>query len=528
LPTGFRCQPNNTQTGEEKLSNFIEQFTSARRVSTPLVCVRTPDAASTISNIRKSLKTEEKTTPLVQWDAVHGLRGLNDKGTVEVSNMLSTTQQESAATVQLAIALGILETAKEDVICFAHNLQLFWGNDGVVVQGIWNLRDPYKANGNMLVALVPAGVDLPTELVNDVLILTEPLPTRGELRQIVKETFEFAKCKLPTEDVFNKAGDALIGIAAFPSEQATAMELNKETSTLNIHGLWDRKRSIVAATPGLSFYDGPETLKDAGGLTNIKTYLTRIMNGKRGANLLLRVDEIEKAFAGNGSDTSGVKTELLGNFLTWVEDRKVICLLFLGVPGAAKSHIVYCTGGEFKKPVVNFDIAGMQDSLVGNSGKNLRKAEAVVEAISDGQIILLATANSLRGLPPELISRFEKGGIFFFDTPDAEERKAILQLKIAKYELTDDQVKDVPSLEGWTGREIDSMCDKASNLSLTCGEAAKYIVPLSVSHAEMMQDLRESAHNRYLSASHEGKFQCKPVEIVHTPVVTQGRKMRDN
>jgi len=60
----------------------------------------------------------------------------------------------------------------------------------------------------------------------------------------------------------------------------------------------------------------------------------------------------------------------------------------------------------------------------------------VVEAISDGQILLCATANSLRGLPAELISRFEKGGIFFFDAPTSDERKVILDLKIAKYKLS--------------------------------------------------------------------------------------------
>jgi SpoVK/Ycf46/Vps4 family AAA+-type ATPase len=194
--------------------------------------------------------------------------------------------------------------------------------------------------------------------------------------------------------------------------------------------------------------------------------------------------------------------------LSWVEDKHVFCILLLGVPGASKSHFIYCLGGQFGKPVINFDIAGMQDSLVGNSGKNLRKGEATVEAISDGQIILIATANSLRGLPAELLSRFEKGGIFFFDVPDESERAEILALKIKKFNLTPEQTNGfaVSETEGWTGREIESLCDKADRLGCTLAEAAAYVVPLTVSQKASIDELRESANNRYLSASKPGLY----------------------
>lgn len=516
--------------------NFIKSFVAARAVSTPAIAVRTSDAASTITNVRKALvyglsksagEALVNKTPLVSWDAIHGLKGLNDVGSSNIADMLAKAQVEKDATTQLPIALQVLEYAKEDVIAFIHNTHLFWA-DPLVLQGVWNLRDSYKANGNMIVLLTVLGTVLPPELNNDVLSLEEPLPTRAELKQIIKDCFGFAGAKEPSAEILDKSSDALVGIAAFPSDQATAMSLDKHTGVLNISELWKRKRDIISACPGLSFFTDVLTLKDAGGLTNIKHYLTAVMKGKRGAKIILRVDEIEKAFAGAGTDTSGVKGDLLGNFLSWVEDKKVICCLFVGVPGASKSHIVYCLGGEFEVPVINFDIAGMQDSLVGNSGKNLRNAEAVVEAISDGQILLCATANSLRGLPAELISRFEKGGIFFFDSPTDQECQEILKLKITKYSLTPEQTAEVPSLTGWTGREIDSMCDKADMMSVTLMDAAKYVVPLTKSHEETINELRQSSHNRFLSASTPGLYQYKPKPIVHESTVqVTGRKMRD-
>jgi Rieske Fe-S protein len=128
-----------------------------------------------------------------------------------------------------------------------------------------------------------------------------------------------------------------------------------------------------------------------------------------------------------------------------------------------------------------------------------------------------------------LISRFEKGGIFFFDAPTSDERKVILDLKIAKYKLSPEQVTSVPDLTDYTGREIDSMCDKCDMMGCTLTESARYVVPLLKSHAESMAELRQSAHHRFLSASHEGLYAYTPVktEVVHTPTVTTtGRKMR--
>ena len=51
--------------------HFLQQFRAARRVSTPIVNVRTPDPESSLSLIKSAVKEDE--TPLVQWDSVRGL-----------------------------------------------------------------------------------------------------------------------------------------------------------------------------------------------------------------------------------------------------------------------------------------------------------------------------------------------------------------------------------------------------------------------------------------------------------------------
>jgi hypothetical protein len=81
----------------------------------------------------------------------------------------------------------------------------------------------------------------------------------------------------------------------------------------------------------------------------------------------------------------------------------------------------------------------------------------------------------------------------------------------------------------WTGRDVDNCAYKAQLLGVSLMEASQYIVPMLTSHKEDMETLRQSAHGRYLSASHPGVYEyTKPAEWKHTPTVkiSEGRKMR--
>ena len=100
-----------------------------------------------------------------------------------------------------------------------------------------------------------------------------------------------------------------------------------------------------------------------------------------------------------------------------------------------------------------------------------------------------------------------------------------MKLKMAAYKLP---AQPMPAMEGWTGRDIDNCARKADTLGITLVEAAKYIVPLMRSHAEEMDNLRQSAHDRFLSSSNEGVYQYSKPTINHTPSVkvSEGRKMR--
>ena len=82
---------------------------------------------------------------------------------------------------------------------------------------------------------------------------------------------------------------------------------------------------------------GGETFEDIGGVQNAKDFLLAVLAGIEPPRVVVFIDEIEKAFAGTGTDLSGVKTEMTGTILTYMQDREVDGSVFIGPPGSCKS-----------------------------------------------------------------------------------------------------------------------------------------------------------------------------------------------
>ena len=475
---------------------FRSVFKAARRAGTPLVAIRTADPASAMAQGMASLNGKSE-FPVVVWDILNGLTGRNEPGKAAVGKLVG----ENAGPLGPADALVAVQKIARDAVLFFLNPQRVWEQVDVL-QGIWNLRDIFKANGQMVVLISTPGASLPAELQSDVMVIDEPLPSAEELASLVRETFEAAELPAPSEETVGKAVDALVGLAAFPAEQVLAMSLSK--SGLDFDRLWDRKRQAVEQTPGLTIWRGGETFDQVGGCENIKRFLDAVIHGEEAPRVIVFVDEIEKAFAGSGTDTSGVKTEMTGTMLSWMQDRGADGVIFIGPPGAAKSAVAKAAGATARIPTVAFDLAAMQSSLVGGSGERLRAALQVVDAISQGRSLWIATCNSITSLPPELRRRFTLG-TFFFDLPTPEEREAIWDIYERRWQLTGERPDD----DGWTGAEIKECCRKAWRLKLSLRESAAYIVPVSRSAADQIDALRRQASGRFLSASNPGVYSAE-------------------
>lgn len=485
--------------------NFLDQFKAARRVSTPLIAVRTPDPAATIGLLTANVNG----APILQWDIAAGLKGFGDKGREVVSAICDGVGPE-----MLTNPTEFLQKATkvpENTIIFFHNHPEFL-KEPTVVQAIWNLRDQFKADKRCLVLLCPM-IQLPAFITNDVVVMDEPLPTNAQLEDIIRKVYKAANIAEPVPKVLAQAADATSGLPAFAAEQVLFMSLTKDG--LDMESVWERKRQAIEQAPGLSVWRGKEKFSDIGGCTNCKTFTSRITKGQDSPGAVVFIDEIEKALAGSGpvGDTSGTSQEMLGTLLTFMQDRKSTGMLFIGPPGAAKSAMAKAIGNEAGIPTICFDLSGMKGSLVGESGANIRSALKVVDAVAQQRALFIATCNSIGALPPELRRRF-KFGTFFFDLPDADERALIWNIYLKKYKVKDQKK---PADVGWTGAEIEQCCDIARRIGSTLEEAATFIVPVAKAAAEQIANLRRQADGRFISASKPGVYRFTDAAIATQP-----------
>jgi SpoVK/Ycf46/Vps4 family AAA+-type ATPase len=233
-------------------------------------------------------------------------------------------------------------------------------------------------------------------------------------------------------------------------------------------------------------------------------------------------------------------------------------LLIIGVPGTGKSLTAKATAAVFQRPLLKLDAGRIFGSLVGQSESNLRSVLQTVEAIapcvlwideieksfgnahnsgaSDGgtatrvlgtllswlqdrkaPVFVVATANQVRQLPPELLRRGRFDELFFVDLPNQAEREAIWRIQIAKYGRKPEQFEVfhlAKATEGFTGAEIEQVFIDAmyagfgSRSEPTDVLLATLLVdytPLAATMSEEIKALRAWAQGRVRTATGQMK-----------------------
>src|SRR5690606_37027230 len=157
-------------------------------------------------------------------------------------------------------------------------------------------------------------------------------------------------------------------------------------------------------------------------------------------------------------------------------------VLLLGVQGCGKSLLAKAIAAGFGVPLLRMDFGSLYDKYHGETEKNLRDALASAEQLApcvlwideiekglasggeDGgvsrrvlgylltwmaerkqPVFLVATANQVQELPPELLRKGRFDEIFFVDLPDADTRVEILRVHLARRQLPVDDLQ-LPAL----------------------------------------------------------------------------------
>lgn len=499
------------------------QFKAVRRAAVPICAIETADPAQTINECVRLLNGKLDKMTLCEWDIIKGISPVIISGKAQDKGLAFTKKvapQGFECNNPAECLKLIAENAPAEFVLFWHNAHRFIDNESVA-QGIWNVRDTFKGKRATLVLLAPT-LTLPAELKQDVVIISEPLPSTEQLTQIVDSIAKDAGIEPEKVEDKPRVVDILRGLSGFAAEQVLSMSLTKKDGqkapTIDQGSLWERKRKMIEQTPGLSVWQGGETFNDLGGLDNLKNFLTRVLtSGKTPVRAIGFIDEIEKGLAGSAGDTSGTSQDQLQVFLKVMQDLNIPGIILLGHPGTGKSAIAKAAGNVAQCPVVAIDTGSMKGSLVGESERRIRTAMEVFKAVSQGKGLFIATCNKIASLPPELRRRFTLG-TFFVDLPTETEREKIWPMYAGKFELPD---KAFPDSDEWTGAEIKACCDVAYRTGLPLKDAAAFIVPVAKSAPDQVAALRKMAEGRFIDASLPGVYTAE------RKTVTTGRKFQD-
>jgi SpoVK/Ycf46/Vps4 family AAA+-type ATPase len=230
-------------------------------------------------------------------------------------------------------------------------------------------------------------------------------------------------------------------------------------------------------------------------------------------------------------------------------------VIILGVQGCGKSMCARAIAGEWKIPLVKFDTAAVFDKYIGETEKRIQKVFQVAEELAPcvlwidelekvfagsgpdsasadagvssrllasflswmqdrkAPVFVAATCNNVTALPPELIRKGRFDELFFVDLPNQVERKQIFAIQLAKRkrnaaDFNLDQI--ATAAQGYSGAEIDAAVQTAMYAAYSSTQplstrglidALRATVPLSTTRAEEIQQLRDWARNRAVTAS---------------------------
>jgi len=380
---------------------------------------------------------------------------------------------------------------------------------------------------------------LPEELKDDVVVVEFPSPNATELEDVLQRLTQTPGVKVNlTRLGQEKLVQAALGLTAAQAQRVFAKAI-VSTGTLDdrdIDLVTQEKKEIIRESEALEFYAVTETPDDVGGLGVLKDWLR------------LR----ERAFTQEARDYG-------------LPAPKGIALI--GVPGTGKSLTAKMIGGLWRLPLLRLDVGALFGSLVGESEERVRRALRLAETVAPailwidelekalahggldsgtstrvfGTILtwmqektapcfVVATANAIADLPPEVLRKGRFDEIFFLDLPILEERKEIFTVHLRKRKRLP-QDFDIARLaresEGYVGAELEQAIIDAMYVGFNAGRefttddisaALRRQVPLSISQRETIGALRNwLREGRAQSASfqemREAEQQFVPLQI---------------
>lgn len=486
----------------------------------PLLSMVTPEESRAILMLAR-IATETGRT-LFTWSITKGIERMADDG-----SFVNAAEGGSPGALAAALsgAAPFMTGVKKAIVAILDFEPYF--RDPVVVRALRDAIPLAKSKGITGVFLGPK-LELPIDLHREVASVDLHLPDAEELAALVEVTHAAnAKRKgleLPKGAELARLVDSARGLTVEEAENAFALSIVR--SGQFSHEIVAAEKARAVKTSGaLEILAAPAGgLENVGGLSAVKDWIRT-----RG-----------KAFSPEA------KAYGLPNPKG---------LLAVGVQGCGKSLAARAAAATLGLPLVRLNVGALFGSLVGQSEANVRQALKTIDAIApcvvmvdelekafagtgagkshdggtgsrvlgefltwtqerESPVFVMATANDVSALPPELLRRGRWDTMMFVDLPTAEERAEILRIHLAKRKRSSkgmDLEVLAEASEGFSGAELEQCITDALFEAFADGArepkqadllaAIKGTVPLSRTMAQQVGALREWAATRCVPAS---------------------------
>lgn len=343
-------------------------------------------------------------------------------------------------------------------------------DDVGINRAIRNISNHFKYERKTIIIISPQ-VKIPNDLEEDIVILDYNLPKYEEIFEYTKNLTKDTKVDMDDSsyEMLVKAfqGLTLNKIRLIMSKAIAKKGILTED---DIELVLEEKKQIIKRTEVLDFYPTTENIEDIGGLVLLKNWIKT-----RGLAFSQKAREYGLPYPKG--------------------------ILLIGIQGTGKSLSSKAIARQWKMPLIKLDIGRLMGSLVGESesrtSQMIRTAEAMAPCIlwideidkgfagvngyqgdsgtlsrvlgtiitwmqeKNSPVFIVATANNIESLPPELLRKGRFDEIFFVDLPSFKERKEIFELHLKKKRGYDVRRFNMELLanksHGFSGAEIEQI-----------------------------------------------------------------------
>lgn len=311
-------------------------------------------------------------------------------------------------------------------------------DDVSIIRKFKNLFIKLK-NSNLHIIITASDIQVPKLLQEIITVLEFPLPNVKEI--LIELEYLFSFINLDFEVDLENLALSYKGMSMDLIRRSIAKWISSHQnidSILNI--IIEEKKQVIQKTDILNFYPTTNTLEDIGGLSNLKYWLKKRSN----------------AFS-QQAQNYGIPSPR--------------GILLAGIQGTGKSLSAKAISQQWQLPLLKLDIGKIFGGIVGESESNMRNMIKVAEESApcilwideidkaftrinnsgdsgttnrvlssfltwlsekEKQVFIVATANNVLCLPPEMLRKGRFDEIFFLDLPNAEERVKIFQIHLMK------------------------------------------------------------------------------------------------